>query len=191
MDLRLEIFCRMFPRLLDFGAPLVDVFHGVVKKDLAPDALSILRSRLGSLNIFDGLHLEVAPHNRFHLDLSARDDHMKMDYILHMANKEPGENMIDVDWTGAIRSTHSESVSGFYIPGTWSTDLPRHGIVTVTYVCPHPEDARPAERLSETMKRFGWLVSSCPTIQDLHTYHNNEELDAGLFLDESEDFALY
>eukprot|EP00746_Dinoflagellata_sp_MGD_P032494 gnl/MRDRNA2_/MRDRNA2_177363_c0_seq1.p1 gnl/MRDRNA2_/MRDRNA2_177363_c0~~gnl/MRDRNA2_/MRDRNA2_177363_c0_seq1.p1 ORF type:complete len:599 (-),score=70.55 gnl/MRDRNA2_/MRDRNA2_177363_c0_seq1:102-1793(-) len=166
MDLRTELFVRLFPRCLDFGAPFVDLSNGIIRTDLAPDAINILHSRLGPLNVFDALHIEAPEQCRYSIDLFYRDARLKMEYILHMAIVEPGENMIDVDWTGAIRS--SEAVSGFYVPSTWLKELPTHGIVSFTYQRGGPDASfvRPDVRLSETQKRFGWLVTEAPKDDD-------------------------
>lgn len=153
-----EVYVTLFPRCLDFGAPLNHIVHGVLAdRDLlsAEDVFEITR-RLGIANTFDALNIHRHPYNRFQFDLSLQDDRICVWLLMQMAKREEGENLKECKWTGL-----SERCDTAYwtIPGTWFQELQTEGVLTLSYVC-QEQHVRNQRRAELAVELLGWVVTA-------------------------------
>eukprot|EP00746_Dinoflagellata_sp_MGD_P144897 gnl/MRDRNA2_/MRDRNA2_77596_c0_seq1.p1 gnl/MRDRNA2_/MRDRNA2_77596_c0~~gnl/MRDRNA2_/MRDRNA2_77596_c0_seq1.p1 ORF type:complete len:1168 (+),score=172.51 gnl/MRDRNA2_/MRDRNA2_77596_c0_seq1:115-3504(+) len=158
VERRLEAYCYLWPRCLEYGPPLVDTEDGVLgsKPGIFNEGeRASITQRLGLIHTLDVRNIHKPPKNVFALDLTKNDQHMLVELLIILAEIEPGENMMDCHWT-----EYSNRTSGlWFVPASWIDELPYKGVVTITYVLEKPAYLRMDSRKDTAQKICGWLVT--------------------------------
>lgn len=130
-----DLYVVLFPRCVDFGAPLNDRAQGVLAcPKLFPSRRDYeeLRSRLGMCNVLDAASIHDLSYREFAFDLSRRDERICLTLLLRCSKVEKGQTFQDCNWTGLS----AQCETGYWtIPGKWYQAIPEIGILTLTYVC--------------------------------------------------------
>jgi len=160
-----DLYVIMFPRCVDFGAPLLDSSHGLLcdRAIFSETELFSLMQRLGMCNTFDPTSIHLPGRNTYNWDLSKRDERIIVWYFLKIGAIEQGEyHFEDCHWTGL--SEHCDT--GYWrIPDHWFKALPSHGVVSFTYTCldGHVNMKRRRELARDDL---GWVILSSPRKED-------------------------
>lgn len=158
MERRIECYHFLFPRCLEFGPPMVDLDDGLLGRGAGLFSeldRGTLTHRLGLAHTMDAINMHREPRNVFVLDLTRHDTHAVCEYLIFLAEIEPGENMVDCHWT-----EYSNRTSGmWFVPASWTEAVPRKGCVSITYVLQKLEYLRLDVRKENAVKMLGWLVT--------------------------------
>eukprot|EP00746_Dinoflagellata_sp_MGD_P009134 gnl/MRDRNA2_/MRDRNA2_118457_c0_seq1.p1 gnl/MRDRNA2_/MRDRNA2_118457_c0~~gnl/MRDRNA2_/MRDRNA2_118457_c0_seq1.p1 ORF type:complete len:690 (+),score=95.79 gnl/MRDRNA2_/MRDRNA2_118457_c0_seq1:64-2070(+) len=160
-DIRIDVYCSLFPRCTQFGAPLVHRLRGVMgdRRVFANASMGTLITRLGITNTLDVDNLHEHPWNEFSLDLSVHEHRRVGQYLMAISAEEPGVNVIEPEWT---EWKQFSAQATFFIPGHWVTDLPRIGVFSCRYEAEREEWIYLKVRRELAALYFGWLTLEEP-----------------------------
>lgn len=182
---RIDLYCELYCRCCEFGAPLVDVHEGTLsEKVFRWEERCIITARLGLVNTVDWLHLhydpahwtdgerrhrvalcgnalKAKPRNRYTFDLTKHDDHVLASLILKLAEAEPGLNILNPTWTHSLKT--SIASTKWSVPSSWmESGIPRKGVFEMTYVLEKPSCLSVKVR-QEYAAATGW-VKMAPSV---------------------------
>merc|ERR1712224_653112 len=102
--------------------------------------------------------MHLPPQNRMEFDLSRRDEHLVVQYILDIAALETGENLTECSW-----SQVSVGKGEWSVPTSWTDDLPRTGRFKFTYVCKASDSRNDDARRAQAVSKLSWLSKQVPS----------------------------
>eukprot|EP00753_Platysulcus_tardus_P002729 PLAT11849.1.p1 GENE.PLAT11849.1~~PLAT11849.1.p1 ORF type:complete len:1311 (-),score=449.39 PLAT11849.1:73-3516(-) len=152
-ETRVDAFVILYARLLD----LPNLMDAAIVLLTEEERMQLVH-RLGWLNVWNPMHSD----GYYELDLAMRDDWRLASLLVKLAVKEPGENWLDETYKGMP----------FELPLTWVTEVPRKGIVTLTYTT---RVGGAALELREKMLQAYLMNPALSMRPDLHAEKEAEE----------------
>jgi hypothetical protein len=145
-----ELAIYLFPRITDLN------FFDIITGSLPPRDQAKVIHRLGWLNIFNPQRADI----RFALDMREREDRMIAKILVHMSVIEPGENVLDGQFSW---DRCSNLVPGWALSQTWFKEdgMPEKGSLKIRYFSGHKQ--RWADRTLRTALMDMVLASPLPS----------------------------
>jgi len=116
-NLRIEIVVTSLGRTIDFHGFFS--IRGLFKTDLTISERVQLHQRVGSVNMFDA----TMAIDYYELDLAHKDDRWLVQYLVHLATTEPGENCVNETMDGL----------DYEMPAGWINEVPHKGVYCTFY----------------------------------------------------------
>lgn len=153
-NLRLDLYCSLFPRCTQFGAPIVHRQRGVLgdRRIFPSSMMKMLIVRLGLTNTLDVDNLHEHPWNEFTLDFEVNEHRSVGDYLMVISEEEPGVNIAEPEYS------EWKGTNPFFVPSGWMESLPPFGIFSCRYEAEREEWIYYKFRKEKAVELFGWLT---------------------------------
>lgn len=155
---RMEAFICLWPRCPN--QPGLCNLGGIYnEKVFSHRCCKEFRTRLGRARTFDAIDCcnpkaNPPSGNRHEMILTVHEDWLIARFLVILAAKEDGENMLKSYWSE--RGFLAAQGMDFIVPEYWLRELPREGTFACTYVSELPEYKLPDARRRLAERFFGW-----------------------------------